>query len=152
MIMPVSDEALEEIGPAQDGAVGRGGTAQDNMISAAGAGMPAIEHEFLRSQPGLPRFFVKHRGVEHQLIPGVRRVNVNLDHTRVGSDAEMLQARIVGRGIALDHNRQLQLSRAVLDGGYQLDKILRRTLRRQEHIKPAGARLHAQCRADYLGH
>src|SRR5688572_7924420 len=62
MMLPVAEEATEQIGPAQEGAVGGRGSADDQMISSAGADVPAIDHEFFRAQSGQARFMVKRGG------------------------------------------------------------------------------------------
>ena len=51
MIQPVAEHALQQIRTAQERAVGRRRAAQHQMIAAAGAGVAAIEHEFLGAQP-----------------------------------------------------------------------------------------------------
>ena len=58
MVVPVSDEALEQIRPPENGAVRRGRAADDDVIPAAGAGVAAIEHELFGPEPGLAGFIV----------------------------------------------------------------------------------------------
>jgi hypothetical protein len=49
--LPMQHQRFEQVGAAQEGAVvGRCAT-HDDMIAAAGAGMAAIDHEFVGAQP-----------------------------------------------------------------------------------------------------
>ena len=98
------------------------------MIAAAGAGVPAVEHEFFGAQPRLPRLFVERRRVAHQLVPAVGRMDVDLDHAGVGRDLEMVQPMIVRRRVAFDHDRQCASSaRGLLDRGDQVEVVLEPT-------------------------
>ena len=47
MIVPVTNQAAQQVGAPQEGTVLRGGAAHDYMIAAAGAGVLSIQHEFL---------------------------------------------------------------------------------------------------------
>ena len=47
MIVPVRDQAAQQIGPAQERRVVGGRAAEHEVIAAAGAGVAAVEHEFL---------------------------------------------------------------------------------------------------------
>ncbi len=58
--------------------------ADHHVIAAAGAGMPSIQHEFLRAQPRLPRERVELGRVRHQFVPGSRRLDVDFDHAGSG--------------------------------------------------------------------
>ena len=69
MIQPIADHAAQQIGPAQERAVGRRRAAQHEMIAAAGAGVPAVQHEFLGAQPRLARILIERGGVRNQLGP-----------------------------------------------------------------------------------
>ena len=50
MVVPVGDQAAEQVGPAQDRAVGRRRPAEHDVVAAAGAGVPAVDHELLGAQ------------------------------------------------------------------------------------------------------
>ena len=69
MVLPVGEQAAQQVGPAQQRAVGRRRAAEDDVVAAAGAGVAAVEHEFLRAQPRLARFLVEHGGVVDQFVP-----------------------------------------------------------------------------------
>ena len=47
MVLPVCDQALQQIGTAQKRTVRRGRHRRVHVVAAAGAGMPAVEHELL---------------------------------------------------------------------------------------------------------
>ena len=97
VVVPVAQQARQQVGPAEERALSRRGTAQHQVIAAAGPGVPAVEHELLRPQPGQPGLLVKGRRVADQLIPVLRRLDVDFDHARVGSHLEVLEAMIVRR-------------------------------------------------------
>ena len=101
MVLPIGDEAAQQVGPAQQRAVGRRRAAERDVIAAAGARMPAVEHEFLGAEPCLPRFLVQRFGRRHQLAPRGRRMDIHLDHAGIGRDVQHLHARIAWRRIAL---------------------------------------------------
>ena len=50
MVLPVGDDAGEQIGPAQERAVRRREAAEHDVVAAAGADMPAVEHELLGAE------------------------------------------------------------------------------------------------------
>src|SRR5260370_37166701 len=90
------------------------------MIAAAGAGMAAVDHEFLRAQPRRVRFLVDDLGLGYELAPVGRGMNIDLDHSGIGRDAEALQAGIAaGRRVALDPDRLAELPGGVLPRGPQ---------------------------------
>src|SRR5688572_32848913 len=91
MVVPVRDEAAEQIRPAQKRTVARSGAAEDEVVAAAGADVPAIDHEFLRRQPRLACILVERRGLFGQLLPGGRRLDVDFDHAGVRRDVEVTQ-------------------------------------------------------------
>ena len=72
MVVPVAEQAAQQVGPAQERAVGRRRAAEDDVVAAAGAGVPAVEHELLGAQPRLPGLLVEDGGVLDQLVPVVR--------------------------------------------------------------------------------
>ena len=59
MVVPVGDQAAQQIGAAQERPVGRRGAAEHEVVAAAGAGVAAVEHELLGGQPRLPRRLVE---------------------------------------------------------------------------------------------
>ena len=59
MALQIDDEALEQVGPAQERAVGRGRAAEHHMIAAAGAGVAAVDHELVGAEPRQPRLLVE---------------------------------------------------------------------------------------------
>ena len=114
------------------------------MVAATSAGVAAVEHELLGAEPRQARFLVESRGVVHQLLPAGGWVDVHLDHAGVGRDAEFLEARVVGRRIAFQAHRQLEVGRGGFDRFQQGDEILQQRYRRQEDAEHAVAHFGAQ--------
>ncbi len=56
----------------------------------------------------------------------MRRVDIDLDHAGIGSDLQLMDARIVRRRVALDHDRHAEMRRRVLDGGEQIEVVFDR--------------------------
>src|SRR3954453_6149873 len=70
MILPISEQAAQEVGAPQEGAVRRGWTAQNNMIAAACANVASINEKLLRSKPCQAGFVVEDSRIPDQMIPG----------------------------------------------------------------------------------
>ena len=51
VVLPVGDQALQQIGPPQQRTVGGCGTAERDVIASAGACVATVEHEFLGAEP-----------------------------------------------------------------------------------------------------
>ena len=51
MVVPVRQQAAQQVRPAQERRIGRRGAAEHEVVAAAGAGVAAVEHELLGSQP-----------------------------------------------------------------------------------------------------
>jgi hypothetical protein len=105
MVVPVANKAAKQIGPAQERAVARRGTTDDDVIAAAGASVAAIEHEFFGAETRLTRLLVQRRGVRNEIVPRVRWVKIDFDHTRIGRDGEVVQTWIDRRLFTLDDDR-----------------------------------------------
>ena len=73
VVLPVADQAAQQVGPAQERAVGRRGAAEHDVVAAAGADMAAVEHEFFGAEPRLPRLLVERVGVASPARPSLRR-------------------------------------------------------------------------------
>ncbi len=52
----------EQIRAAQERAVGGRGAAEHDVVAAAGAGVAAVDHEFLGAEPGLTRLLIQRLG------------------------------------------------------------------------------------------
>ena len=72
MVVPVTDQAAQQIGTPQKSAVPRGRPADDDVVAAARAGVLSVQHEFLRAQAGLARKRVDRLGSSHQFVPRCR--------------------------------------------------------------------------------
>ena len=86
MVLPVGDDAAEQVRPAQEGAVGWCRAAEGQVVAAAGAGVGPVEMERLCAEPGGAGVGVDAGGDVHQLRPRRGRVDVDLEHPRVRGD------------------------------------------------------------------
>ena len=62
MVLPIGDDAGEQIGTPQEWAVGRRDAAEDDVVAAAGADLSSVDHELLGREPYLLCFVVDGRG------------------------------------------------------------------------------------------
>ena len=115
--------------------------ADHHMIAAPGAGMLAVDHELVGTQPQLPGFFIHRFGGRDSLGPTVRGVDIDLDHARIRCHPDHVQARIKGRRIAFDMQPQSQLPGGILGRSHQFQIILDPFHRRHEDAQPPVARL-----------
>ncbi len=71
VVLPVGDDAAQQVGPAQEGTVGRRGAAEGDVVAATGAAVATVEHEFLGAEARLACFFVERGGDVFQFFPVV---------------------------------------------------------------------------------
>src|SRR5439155_18610169 len=69
MVVPVREQTAQQIRAPQDRAFARGGRASYDVMTAARAGVAAIQHELLGPEPRPPRFFVQGRRLPDELVP-----------------------------------------------------------------------------------
>ena len=106
MVLPIGDDAAQQIRAAQERAVGGLAGAEHDMVAAAGAGVAAVDHEFLGAEPGLPSLLVKRLGDGDGFIPVRGGVNVHLDDAGVGRDLDDVETAVGWRMIPFDVNGQ----------------------------------------------
>src|SRR5690606_1172354 len=121
VVLPVGDQAADQVGAAQQWAVRRGGAPQGDVVAAAGAGVAAVEHEFFRPQAGPVGQVVEVDGVVHQFVPVAGGVDIDLDHPGVGGHQQLLDTAVPGGLVALHHHRHRQLGGGFLDQANQVD-------------------------------
>ncbi len=110
MVVPVADQAAQQSGIAQEWENRRDDAPPiKNVISAAGAGVAAVEHEFFRAQAAQARFFIQRRRVLDQFVPACGGMQVHFDHAGIGRDLDRVHARIVRRSVAFDEHRHSQI-------------------------------------------
>ncbi len=102
MILPIGDDAFEHIGAAQEGTVRRGLRPHHDVIAAAGAGVAAVELEFLGGKAAGMRLFIQRLGDVHLFAPVFGGMDIDLDHAGIGRHLDHVDARIEGRRIAFD--------------------------------------------------
>ena len=144
MIVPIADQAPQQIGSAQERAVLRCGSSQDDVVAAAGAGVLAVELEFLGAQTGQSGILVDPGGDVGQLLPVAGRLDVDLNHAGIGSDLEDLETVIDGGQVAFDHDWLLAVLGDRLHDPDQFEVVLQRRHRGHEDVQPPPARLDAQ--------
>src|SRR3954469_7013654 len=108
MALPVQNETLQEIGAAQERRILRRRAADHDMIAAAGAGVTAVDQKTVGAEPDLCSVFIQAKGDIDGLAPALRRLDVDLDDAGIWRHLDNLDARIVGRPVALDVNLELQ--------------------------------------------
>ena len=121
------------------------------MVTAAGAGVPSVKHEFFGGQTRFARRVVQKRGAGHDLVPRCRRLHVHLDDARIRRHLEVADARITRRLVALDEDRLVERIRRRFHRGDQFQVVIELTHRRHEDIQHAIARLCAHRRARQSG-
>jgi hypothetical protein len=146
MVLPVRDQAAEQIRPAQKRAVGRFASAEHHMVAAAGTGVAAVEHELLGTEPAQMRILVQDFGNRDHVVPAVGRLHIDLDDAGIRCDLEHIQPRIRRRLVTLDPDRQIELGGRVLDRGDEIEVILDFGDRRHEDVDLAVPRLDRQRR------
>ena len=148
MVLPVSDQAAQQVGAAQQRAVRSRAAAERDVVAAAAASVTAIEHEFLSAQSRLPRFFVQRSGVGHQFTPGFCGMNIDFDDAGVGCYTERSDTRFTGRAVTFEPDPQFQRCSRVFDQRQQIEIGLDGFERRHEYIQPAVTHFDAQRGAD----
>src|SRR5215471_17151124 len=94
MVLPVGNEAAQQVWSAEERTVGGAGAAHRDVVAATGARMASVQHELLGGETREAGFFVQHTGVRDQLVPRGSWMNIDFDHTRIGRDPEALEPRI----------------------------------------------------------
>ena len=150
MALHIKNEALQQIRPAQEGRVRGRRAAERDVISAAGACVAPVHHEFVGAEPRLPRFFVKRRRDLDRLLPACRGLDIDFDDAGIGRHFDHIETRIMRRRIAFDPNGQARRFRGRFERREKFNN-LQVSRRRHESVEHAVARLerhrrsHARC-------
>ena len=139
MVEPVADQAAQQVGPAQEGRVERRRRAEDEVVAAAGTGVAPVEHELLAAQARLAGRVVEMHGALDELAPARAGLDVHLDDAGVGRDAEVRQARIGRRLVALDDQADAERLGARFDRGDEFEIVVETVARRHEDVEHAVA-------------
>ena len=145
MALPVQHQALQQIGPAQERRIRGRAAADHDMIAAAGAGVAAIDQKAIGAQPRPCRVLIQERRGVDGLAPGGGGMDVDLQHAGIGRHLDDLDARIVGRRIALDVNLQLHLFGGRFQHRDQFEIVLQLLDRRHERAQYAVADFDRHC-------
>ena len=137
MVVPVQQQARQQLRFAQERTVRRRGAAHDKVVATSGAGVAAVSHELLGAQARLERCVVQEFGVGHQFFPVGDRVHVDLDHAGVRRHAQQFHSGVTRRRVTLDHQLQAEFFRSCLDGSEQIQVMFQLFKRRHEHIQHA---------------
>ncbi len=147
MVVPVRQQAAQQVRPAQEGRVGARGGAENEVITPAGPGVAPVQHELLGGETAFPCGVVEMRRPLDELIPARRRVNVHLDHARVRRHSKTVQARILGRLVTLENHRLRQRPRRGFDRCDDFEIALESLGGRHEDVEHSVARLCTHGRA-----
>ncbi|MEH3055336.1 MAG: hypothetical protein PGN13_15260 [Patulibacter minatonensis] len=120
------------------------------MASAARPAVEAVELELLRGEADVAGVVVEPLGAGDELVPRLARVDVDLDHARVGGHAQRAQTVVARERVALDHDGEPEFGSGVLEHADQLDGVVGARDRRQEDPRVAVADLDAE-RGDRWG-
>ena len=142
VVLPVGDQAAQEVRAAQQWRVCRRGPAQGEVVAATGPGVGAVLVELLGRQPDVAGVVVEALGQVAQLRPGPGGLDVDLDHARVRGHRKAGDRRVAGQRVALEHDRHAAVGGAVLDHPDQLEGPLGVGQRWQEDEDVTVARLH----------
>ena len=96
-MLPVRDQAAQQIGPAQERAVRRARAAEHDVVAAAGARVPAVEHELLGHEPRVVRVLVEPLGDRDASRPSCR-AGCTLTSMTPGSGVTLMRFRRGSRG------------------------------------------------------
>ena len=143
MIVPVRNEAAQQIRAAQKGGIPDRRAAEHDVIAATRSDMPAVEHEFLGTQPAFARGIIKMRGARHELIPARARFHIDLDDAGIRRDLEIDEPRIRGRLVAFDDHRLINLLRGRFHCRENLEVVIEDARRGHEDVEDIAARLGA---------
>ena len=132
MVVPVADQAAQQVRPAQKRRVRRRRAAEHKVVTAARASVAAIDHKFLAGEAALAGLRVEKLGAFDQLIPTGGRVYIHLDYAGVRSYAEELQARVQWRFVPLQQHRALHLGSSGFDGRHQFQIVFQAHQRRHK--------------------
>ena len=136
MILPVSQQGTQQIGPAQHRGVRRRFATDDDVITATRAGMPTVHHELLGAQARLTSLFVQYRRALHQFPPRFAGMEIHLNDPRVRGDGEFIDSGITRRRFAFQDHRQPQFGHGRFNPGDQLEVILGRLHGRHKDMQP----------------
>ena len=112
------------------------------MIAAAGAGVPTVDQKAVGAEPDFCGIVIQAEGDIHRLAPALRRLDVDFDDAGIGRHLDHLDARIVGRPVALDMNLDLQFLGGRFERRDQFEIILELLHRRHERAQDAVTNLH----------
>ncbi len=132
--MPVQQQAGQHFRLAQKRAVRWRRTAHHKVVAAAGAGVAPVFHELFGRQTGLKRGVVQELRVFDKVVPVRHRMNVDLNHTRIGGNLQQLEARVSRGWVAFEHQCDTQLLRRGLNRAQQIKVVLQFFQRRHEDI------------------
>src|SRR5262245_27805939 len=136
MVVPIADEATEQIGTAEQRAVTGRLPAEDDVVTAAGARVPAIQHELFGAETRLMSLVVDDAGVGREAIPVRGWVDIDLDDAGIRRDLETVQAMVAGRRVALELDGKRQLGGSGFDGGHELKVVFEVADGRHEDEEP----------------
>ena len=115
VVLPVGDNAAEEVRPAQKRAVGWCRAAEGEVVAPTSAGVRPIEMEPLSTEPGGTGVGVDTHCDVDQLRPRRGGLDIDLEDARVGGDEELDQPGVKGWEITLEDDGPPELDSGALD-------------------------------------
>src|SRR5678809_105934 len=105
MLVPIGQQASQQIGPAQPWRVFGCSATQYEMVAATGSRVAPIDHKLLRAEARLSRRFIEEVCTFVQLFPTRRWMNVHFDDAWVRRNAEAREPRVARRLVAFQQHR-----------------------------------------------
>src|SRR3990172_10889305 len=109
MVLPIGDEAAEQVRAAEQRAVGGSRAAERDMVAAAGADVAAVQQEFFGAETHGARFVAERENILGKLVPVRRWMDVDFDHPGIGRDVQYLEAWVERRPAAFEPNAEAEL-------------------------------------------
>ena len=147
--LPVQDQALEQVGSAQERAVSRARSPQRNVIATARTDVATVDHELVGAEPAETRFLVERVRKFNGLAPSRGGLDIDLDDTWIGRHLDDVQARVGRRLIAFHMDRHMELGCGRFNDCKELEIVFQPFEWRHEHAKPPVARLDRQRGTDW---
>lgn len=115
MVLPVGDEAAEQVGAAQKGTGGGTVAADRDVCAAAGADGVFVPVLFAGAEATVCGGFVDGLVDMDKFFPGLGGVDVDFDDAGVRGDLEALDALVAGRSVAFELDGNLQMGSSGFD-------------------------------------
>ena len=134
VVLPIGNQAAQQIGPPQHRTVGRRFSAQGDVVATTGACVTTVLHELFRAETTLSGFFVEPGGILNQLRPAFGWMDIDFDDTGVGCDGQAFQPVIAGWLVAFNDHWHFELCSRFFNRGNQMEILLQGAQRWHEDM------------------